>query len=126
MDYPERLIIVTAAVQAIAQAIFAGLEGPDGEGMFITGAVSKTPPFPAEPTHFLSSGPMYQSVLDVIETRDAQGVVQPASDASPLFAACQGVGLELTLSECQQFLADMLISEQTGLPGLSALGFKKV
>ena len=60
----HRTIIVPAAFQQIAQALCeAAAEGGAGKGMFTTG-LSETGTEPA--THYISSGPIYQSFADLL------------------------------------------------------------
>ena len=59
-----RTIIVPAAFQQLAQGLCAAAaEGDAGKGMFTTG-LSETGPEPA--THYISSGPIYESLADLL------------------------------------------------------------
>lgn len=63
-EYTPRTIIVPAAFQQLAQALCeAAAEGDAGAGMFATG-LSATGSLPA--THYISSGPIYESLADLL------------------------------------------------------------
>jgi len=63
-QYTHRVIIVPAAFQQLAQGLCAAAaEGDAGKGMFTTG-LSETGTEPA--THYISSGPIYQSFADLL------------------------------------------------------------
>ena len=71
----HRTMIVPAGdPTAIAQDLCAGLAGPDGDGMFITG-LSSTGSAPA--THFISSGSISDEMAALLPlttvTQDADG-----------------------------------------------------
>ena len=62
--WTHRTIIVPAAFQQLAQGLCAAAaEGDAGAGMFTTG-LSETGTEPA--THYISSGPIYQSFADLL------------------------------------------------------------
>jgi len=72
-DYTHRTIIVPAAFQQLAQGLCeAAAEGDAGKGMFTTG-LSADGTEPA--SHFISSGPIYESLADLlpITTFDEEG-----------------------------------------------------
>ena len=71
--YTHRTIIVPAAFQQLAQGLCeAAAEGDAGRGMFTTG-LSADGTEPA--SHFISSGPIYESLADLlpITTFDEEG-----------------------------------------------------
>lgn len=73
MSYTHRVIIVPAAFQQLAQGLCeAAAEGDAGKGMFTTG-LSADGTEPA--THYISSGPIYESLADLlpITTFDEEG-----------------------------------------------------
>ena len=75
--YTHRTIIVPAAFQQLAQGLCeAAAEGDAGKGMFTTG-LSADGTAPA--THYISSGPIYESLADLLPltTFDEDG--QPAT-----------------------------------------------
>ena len=63
-QYTHRTIIVPAAFQQLAQGLCAAAaEGDAGAGMFTTG-LSAPGALPA--THYISSGPIYESLADLL------------------------------------------------------------
>ena len=79
--YTHRTIIVPAAFQQLAQGLCeAAAEGDAGKGMFTTG-LSETGTEPA--THYISSGPIYESFADLLPLttfdEDGQPTTRPGN-----------------------------------------------
>jgi hypothetical protein len=98
MSWVHRTVIVTAADQALAQSLTAGIAGPSGVGMFTT-ALSHTGAAPA--THYISSGLIYPSFAALM------------SDANQMYAAAQAAvpPVAVTLAQCQTLVADSVVQD---------------
>lgn len=94
MSWVNRTIVITAANQALAQGLCAGIAGSGGSGMF-TAALSPSGALPA--THYVSSGP-------VASEFDA-----PLHDANVMYAAAQQAGAQVTLAQCQQLVSSSTV-----------------
>ena len=89
----HRTIIIPASVQPNARALCKGLAGIAGDGMFVTG-LSATGKAPA--THYISSGPIYESLADLLplttvayEEEDAAETTRPGNVAAVESIAAQ-------------------------------------
>lgn len=117
MSYTHTTLIVTAAQQAIGQAICSACIGPEGEGMLIAG-LSPSGTSPA--THFISSGDM-ESVF-AAALREAT--------STPLYDLCIVKGMNITAQEVDDFLTTSNVSDAIGKEQIAALylslGVKKI
>lgn len=96
MSWVNRTVIVTAADQALAQSLTAGIAGPSGAGMFTT-ALSPSGAAPA--THYISRGLIFQSFASLM------------LDANAMFSAAQAAAVAVTLAQCQTLVSDSVVQD---------------
>ena len=127
----HRTMIVPACdPTAIAQDLCAGLAGPDGDGMFITG-LSATGTAPA--THYISSGPISDEMAALLPlttvTQDADGnaVVSTApGDPAYVVELAAQAGITVTVEQVAGLLASVDVSDQAPFDAMARLGLKPV
>ena len=127
----HRTMIVPAGdPTAIAQDLCAGLAGPDGDGMFITG-LSSTGSAPA--THFISSGSISDEMAALLPlttvTQDADGnaIVSTApGDPAYVVELAAKAGITTTLAQIKALYASIDVSDQESFAAMARLGLKLV
>ena len=125
MSYPytHRTIIVPAAFQQLAQGLCeAAAEGDAGRGMFTTG-LSADGTEPA--SHFISSGPIYESLADLlpITTFDEEG--QPTTrpgNVATVEAIADQAGITLPAGTIAALFAAIDVTEQEPFTAMARLG----
>ena len=121
--YTHRTIIVPAAFQQLAQGLCeAAAEGDAGRGMFTTG-LSADGTEPA--SHFISSGPIYESLADLlpITTFDEEG--QPTTrpgDVATVEAIADQAGITLPAGTIAALFAAIDVTEQEPFTAMARLG----
>ena len=121
--YTHRTIIVPAAFQQLAQGLCeAAAEGDAGRGMFTTG-LSADGTEPA--SHFISSGPIYESLADLlpITTFDEEG--QPTTrpgNVATVEAIADQAGITLPAGTIAALFAAIDVTEQEPFTAMARLG----
>ena len=121
--WTHRTIIVPAAFQQLAQGLCeAAAEGDAGRGMFTTG-LSADGTEPA--SHFISSGPIYESLADLlpITTFDEEG--QPTTrpgDVATVEAIADQAGITLPAGTIAALFAAIDVTEQEPFTAMARLG----
>ena len=123
--YTHRTIIVPAAFQQLAQGLCeAAAEGDAGTGMFTTG-LSATGALPA--THYISSGPIYQSFADLLPLttfdEDGQPTTRPGNVAEFEAIAMQA-GFTLPPGTIAALFAAIDVSAQGPFEAMARLGLR--
>ena len=125
--YTHRTIIVPAAFQQLAQALCeAAAEGDAGKGMFTTG-LSADGTAPA--THYISSGPIYESFADLLPltTFDEDG--QPATrpgDVATVEAIADQAGITLPAGAIAALFDAIDVTELDPWAAMARLGVQTV
>ena len=126
----DRCIIIPASAQAKAQALCAGLAGPAGAGMFITG-LSASGNAPA--THYISAGPISSDMAALLPcksvTTDAQGnqqITTTPGHPELVPAIADKAGITVTRAQIDALYAAIDVSDQEPFAALDRLGFKLV
>ena len=121
--WTHRTIIVPAAFQQLAQGLCeAAAEGDAGRGMFTTG-LSADGTEPA--SHFISSGPIYESLADLlpITTFDEEG--QPTTrpgNVATVEAIADQAGITLPAGTIAALFAAIDVTEQEPFTAMARLG----
>ena len=125
--YTHRTIIVPAAFQQLAQGLCeAAAEGDAGKGMFTTG-LSADGTAPA--THYISSGPIYESFADLLPltTFDEDG--QPATrpgDVATVEAIADQAGITLPAGAIAALFDAIDVTELDPWAAMARLGVQTV
>ena len=126
----HRTIIIPAAAQANAQALCAGLAGPAGAGMFITG-LSATGEAPA--SHYISSGIISDAMAALLPcttvTVDAEGKPQITTtpgmpEAVPALAS--KAKISTTKTKITALYKAIDVSDQEPFEAMARVGLKLV
>jgi len=126
----DRCIIIPASAQAKAQALCAGLAGPAGAGMFITG-LSASGNAPA--THYISAGPISSDMAALLPcksvTTDAQGnqqITMTPGHPELVPALADKAGITVTRAQIDALYAAIDVSDQEPFAAMARLGLKLV
>lgn len=114
MSYVMRTIIVTAADQALAQALASAL-APDGAAGMLDTGLSPTGQLPA--THHIATGAI-EAQFDAM-----------LHDADAMFAAAQAASAPITLAQCQALVADSTVQdlhEEDAFATMARLGLQLI
>lgn len=126
-DYTHRTIIVPAAFQQLAQGLCeAAAEGDAGRGMFTTGLS----PDGTEPaTHYISSGPIYESLADLLPLttfdEDGQPTTRPG-DVAAVEAIADQAGIDLPAGTIAALFNAIDVTEQEPFAAMARLGVQIV
>lgn len=96
MTYVMRTIIVTAADQALAQALATAIAA-DGAANMFNRELSPTGQAPG--THYIATGAI-EAQFDAL-----------LHDAAAMYAAAQATGAPVTLAQCQALVADSTVQD---------------
>ena len=125
--YTHRTIIVPAAFQQLAQGLCAAAaEGDAGKGMFTTG-LSATGEAPA--THYISSGPIYESLADLLPriAFDEDGVpTTRPGDVATVEAIADQAGITLPAGTIAALFDAIDVTEQEPFAAMARLGLQLV
>ena len=125
--YTHRTIIVPAAFQQLAQGLCeAAAEGDAGTGMFTTGLSADG----AEPaTHYISSGPIYESFADLLPLttfdEDGQPTTRPG-DVATVEAIADQAGITLPAGTIAALFAAIDVTELDPWAAMARLGVQIV
>lgn len=126
----HRCLIIPAALQKPAQALYSKLYGDGGDGMFVTG-LSPTGTAPA--THYVSSGHIKDAAVDLLPclsvTTDAEGlevVTLKPGKPDDVLAKAQEAGFTTTKAKVSALFAAMDVSDQDPFAAFERRGLKLV
>ena len=125
-----RTLILTAEVTPLAQQIAATLS-PAGSGMWITGL---SPSGTAPATHYISTGYIGPDFAHMVpsqtyeqdDTGHWQLVSTAPGDPEAVTAACNALGLQVTLEQVGAIFSAADVTEQEPFTAMARMGLRQV